>query len=249
MSKIRQPTFKVPNDLIQNGSLSFNARRMGAVLYSRRNALGTCRRSLASLAWSAQCSIATARKALDELENAGYIRKERTYRYHDRFGRLVYDKTAYHCDLTFRRGFTLIPRSIFAKELSASAFCVYLYLHQQAGNGSRAFPSLSRICDVLWMSISTVCRAVQSLGELGMVLIQHCLKTNHAFSNNSYFFLRPAPAAPAASPSCRTQSPKRQLSGTALFPWLKYILLQRPLQALSCLWGTFKISKLPLRLR
>ncbi|MEM5769369.1 MAG: hypothetical protein AAGU32_13910 [Bacillota bacterium] len=46
----RKPSFKVPNRLIQDGALSFSARRVGAVLYSRRSRLGACKRSLAYLA-------------------------------------------------------------------------------------------------------------------------------------------------------------------------------------------------------
>lgn len=192
MARFHQFTVKIPNDLIQNAALSFNARRMGAVLYSRRNALGACKKSLVTLASSAQCSVATARKALEELESAGYIRKERTYTYNDRLGRMVYGETIYHCDLSFRTGYTLLSRDLFQKDLSASAFCVAMYLRQQAGNGSRAFPSLSRICAIVGISMATVCKAIRLLGSLSVLLTQHCLKINHSFSNNSYFLLRPS---------------------------------------------------------
>lgn len=182
--------FKLPNKLLLDAGLSFSARRVGAVLYSRRNALGTCRKSLAALARFAACSVPTARKALAELEAAGYIARQRQYRYDPLLGQPVYDVQAYHCSLDFGQGYTLVPRSIFQYELRGSAFVVCLYLYFCLGNSSRAFPSLSRISSVLWMARSTVCQALACLREAGCILRQHCARANRTFSANSYFFLQ-----------------------------------------------------------
>lgn len=192
MSQFRRnwkPSFQVPNRLILAATLSASARRMGAVLYSRRNRLGACRKSQSTLAALAGCSVTTARKALGELERAGYITKTRHYKYDETKGRLVYDQYTYHCDLGFHGGFTLVPRDLFGHTLISSAFVLCLYLYLRAGNRNRAFPSLNTICKDLWMGKATVCRALKALGAAGRIYAQHCLKTNRAFSKNSYIFL------------------------------------------------------------
>jgi len=88
MSNFRRfhATFKLPNQLTTDASLSFSARRLGAVLYSRRNAFGFCQKSLATLASLSKLSVTTARKVISELSDAGYID---TYRYNERLGRMV----------------------------------------------------------------------------------------------------------------------------------------------------------------
>ena len=126
MRRRRNPSFKVPNRLIPDGSLSFSARRMGTVLFRRRNHPGACRRSQASQAKLAGCSVTTARKALLELEDAGYITRSQNHRYNKTLGRLVYQYT-YPCEVWFYGGFTQVPWNL-------------------AGNKSRAFPSLNLIC-------------------------------------------------------------------------------------------------------
>jgi len=184
-----KPSFKVPNQLILDGSLSFSARRMGVALYGHHNPFGACRKSLKQLAALASCTITTARKALDELESSGYITRCRHYRYDEKLNRLVYDQYTYHCDLKFDGGYTLIPRDLFGHALKNSTFVLCLYLYLRAGNGTRAFPSLNRISKELWMAISTACRALKALTGTGIILAQLCIKANKAHSNNSYFFL------------------------------------------------------------
>ncbi|MEM5780745.1 MAG: hypothetical protein AAGU02_06325 [Lawsonibacter sp.] len=49
------------------------------------------------------------------------------------------------------------------------------------------------------MSIATVCRALDLLEGVGRIYAQFCIKTNKAFSNNSYFFLITCSAAPEPS--------------------------------------------------
>ncbi|MEM5769909.1 MAG: helix-turn-helix domain-containing protein [Bacillota bacterium] len=78
--RCRKPSFEGPNRLIQDGALSFSARRVGAVLYSHRNRLGACKRSLAYLAKQACCSVTTVRKAPEELEDAKYITQTKNRR-------------------------------------------------------------------------------------------------------------------------------------------------------------------------
>lgn len=257
--------FKLPNLLILDGSLSFSARKMGAVIYGHRNALGACRKSLARLAVLASCSIATARKALEELENGKYITRCRNYRYNEKLNRMVYDKYTYHCDIRFDGGYTLIPRTIFGHELKNSTFALCLYLYLQAGNGTKAFPSLNQTSKELWMAVSTVCRAFKALANNGVILAQFCIKANRAHGNNSYYFLCisavTAPAAQDVPPMAEEVSVLSLLIRTskslgkrisvvmaAPFPCQYYIAPNRRYQAISGVGGTFKISKHRLRL-
>ena len=197
----RVPSFKVPNRLILDGTLTFSARRMGTVLYSRRNVFGSCRRSLAALAKLAACSVSTARKALDELVAGGYITRCKHFKYSEKQSRLVYDQYTYHCDLRFQGGFTLIPRDLVGHPLKSSAFVLCIYLYLQAGNTTRAFPRLKEICENLNMSKATVCRALKSLGAAGRVYVQHCIGLNRAYRANSYHILPCSGRLQAGSPT------------------------------------------------
>lgn len=258
----RKTTFKIPNRLILDGTLSYSARRMGAVLYSRRNPLGSCRKSLATLAGLVVCSISTVRKALEELETAGYIERRKHYKYNEAKGRMVYDQYTYHCNLSFHGGFTLIPRDLFCHPLKSSGFTVALYLYYQAGNRRRAFPSLRRMCRDLWMGAATVCRALRQLDAAGLVYVEACVKSNHAFANNSYFILCAACALSGSrglqkrsNTSCRRSTLRLLCSrsawrrrpphtGTVPFPCSDYMLPVFKKQVFSVGGGVFKISKL-----
>ena len=259
--KLTHATFKLPNQLILDTSLSYNARRMGAVLFAHRNALGSCRKSLAQLAGLACCSIKTARKALNELAEGGYVEACKHYRYDETKGRMVYDRYTYHCDLSFLGGFTLIPRSLFLASIKASSFAVALYLCYQAGNKRRAFPSLRRVCKDLWMSTATVCRAVRELAQVTLFHVEHCLKANRAFACNSYFLCTAAgkvshavslPFKGAVKESCH---PLRRFFFSVLscltvpFPRPHCISVKVQKQVPFGLRGVFKKNKLRLRLR
>ncbi len=195
----RKPSFKVPNRLIRDGALSFSARRVGAVLYSRRNRLGACKRSLAYLARQARCSVTTVRKALEELEDATYITRTKNRRFIHSKGLIGYDQYTYHCVLGVQKDFTFIPWDLFGPCLESCAFVLCLYLYQQAGNTARAFPSLKRMCREIGISIATVCRALDLLEGVGRIYAQFCIKTNKVFSNNAYFFLITCSVAPETS--------------------------------------------------
>lgn len=182
-------SFKLPNRLICDDTLSYSARRVGAVLYSRRNRFGFCHKGLILLAKYAHCSVSTVRKAAQELMSAGYITSYHNRRYSEQLGRVVYARNTYVCELSFRGGFTMIPRSIMSWNVTAGTFSVGLFLCYQAGNGTRAFPSLRKIGKMLGMSHATVCRAVAALKKVGGILVQACIKVNRAFSNNSYYFV------------------------------------------------------------
>lgn len=183
-------TFKLPNRLIRDPRLSPTARKVGAVLYAHRNALGFCTKSLDALASLSGLCAATVRKAVEELSAAGYISAARTYRYLPRKGRTVYGRMAYQVDLRFQGGYTLIPRDVLAhqEKLTPSAFLVCLCLLAAAGNRRRAFPSISRIAALAGVARSTVCRALLQIKSLSWLLVRLCRKRTGAFTANSYHF-------------------------------------------------------------
>lgn len=183
-------TFKLPNRLVCDARLSPAARKVGAVLYAHRNALGFCLKSFDALASLSGLCAATVRGAVEELSDAGYISKARTYRYLPRKGRTVYGRMAYQVDLRFQGGYTLIPRDVLAHQgkLTPSAFLVCLCLLVAAGNRRRAFPSISRISALAGIARSTVCRALLQIRSMSWLLVRPCRKRRGDFAANSYHF-------------------------------------------------------------
>ncbi len=236
-------TFRIPNQLIVDATLSFSARRLGVVLYSRRNPLGCCRKSLAELAGLSGLSVTTIRKAIEELASAEYIVHIRTHRYNEQLGRMVYDKNVYHCLLPTIENFTMVPWRIFDAPMTCGAFVAALYLYYRAGNNSRCFPSLSAICQGIGASMATVCRARKILDTVRLFCVLQCKKLNRAFSSNSYHILQQA-AVDVSIPSSSAPRPSPQLIGIAPFPCLlKHSTGQLLLQAFSFLRGIIKIVK------
>lgn len=235
-------TFRIPNQLIVDATLSFSARRLGVVLYSRRNYLGCCRKSLAELAKLSGLSVTTTRKAIEELTSAEYIVHIRAYRYSEQLRRMVYDKSVYHCLLSTTKDFTMVPWRIFDAPMTCGAFVAALYLYYRAGNSSRCFPSLAAICQGIGASMATVCRARRILDTVRLFCILQCKKLNRAFSSNSYHILQQV--ADVSVPSSSAPRPSPRPVGVAPFPCLlKHSTRQLLLQAFSVLGGILKNIK------
>lgn len=186
----RRRTFKIPNRLVCDQRLSPSARKLGAVLYAHRNALGFCCKSLSALSSLSGLCPTTVRKAAIELSDAGYITTARTYRYLARKGQLVYGRMAYQVSLDFQGGFTLVSRDIFSQQgdLTPAAFLVSLCLLVAAGNRRRAFPSISLLVRLAGIARSTVCRALLQIKSSSSLLVRLCRKRNGAYAANSYHF-------------------------------------------------------------
>lgn len=191
---MRQLTFKMPNELIGDTALPYSARRVAAVLYAHKNALGSCHKTYAELAQLSGLSPATVRKAVIALSERGYIAKRKTYRYAADKRAVIYGKTEYHCSMSFKRGYTLIPREIFKLELSDSAFSVLLYIFRcmpRSGKDAfRAHPSIQQIERITGAARSTVCLALRALKQIPMILAQLCRKVNGAFGKSSYYLVK-----------------------------------------------------------
>lgn len=217
----RRNTFKLPNRLIRDDRLSPAARKLAAVLYAHRNALGFCTKSAAALSALSGLCPATVRRAVEELSGAGYLSAGRTYRYLARKGRVVFGRMAYQVRLSFEGGYTLIPRDLLAQraELTPAAFLVCLCLLMSAGNRRRAFPSISRLSRLAGIARSTVCRALAQIRSVSWLLVQLCRKRTGAFAANSYCFttvlapnqtavLEPNPSSAQGAAEARSRKPR-----------------------------------------
>lgn len=221
--------FKIPNRFITDASLSFSARRMGAYFCACSNRLGMVRKSLAMLSGLSGLSPATVRSAVAELERAGYLTRQRTYRYDNQRAHMIYDRNLYQINKYQPGGFTLVPADLLRrKELTGGAFLLALYLCGQGAAQGRAFPSIRRIMDAIGGAKSTVCRALQQLRATSVFLVRHCIRHNRTFAANSYFFLRAVDRSPIVRAA-------RQL----------YAFVRDKINA----WGSPKISEPVIRLR
>ena len=188
MMCVKQPVFKLPNDLIRDPELNGSARRLAAALYAHRNALGVCHKTVKALAALTGMAEGTVKRAAKQLNERGYVSMRKTYYYSKKLRAVVRGRTEYICDLSFQHGFTFVPRDVFKLELGKSAFSILLYLYCCAGNGNKAFPSISDIQAATGAARSTVCEALRALKELPMLLIRRCVKRNRAFASSSYIF-------------------------------------------------------------
>lgn len=184
---MRKSYFKAPNSLICNDALSFTARRVGMAFFAYCNALGGCRKSYETIAALARCSVATAVKAVRELQEAGYIAVKNTKYYSGKLKRTVYGKNTYTVDLALlQQGYTIFNRAIFSQELIDSAFIVFCAVVICAGNGGRAFPSISALQKKTGAVRSIVCAGLKLLKTLKNLLVQLCVKKNREHTANSY---------------------------------------------------------------
>lgn len=80
-------------------------------------------------------SVTTARKAISELSDAGYIAHINTCRYNVRLGCMVYAVGVHQC---VSKGFTLIPWSVFDTPMKSGVFVAALYLYLQTGKSTHS---------------------------------------------------------------------------------------------------------------
>ena len=185
---MKYSSFKYPQRIFRDMSLTKTAKVIAGVLYAYRNAFGVCRKSqkeLAALAGIA--SENTVSSALRELASAGYITVTASSYYSKERRAIIRGKNSYRCDLhILKDGYTNLPREIFSRSLTISERLLYIGIHVSAGNERRAFPSIQRLQEMTGCARSTVCKALQTLKELPVLFVRHCLKRNGSFAANSY---------------------------------------------------------------
>lgn len=207
--------FMLPNQIILDKEIGYSAKKIAAVLYCHKSSKGIYTKSLAQLSQLAHQSVPTVRKSLKKLEKAGYISSQRNYTYARGLKRIVYSQTTYCCLITCDKSFTRIPQSLLTLDIKPTTFSVVLYILFQMGNSGRAWPKISQIGTALNICRASVCRALAAIRAAGILMIQHCIKQNKAYTSNSYF--------------CQysTQQPIATLRDTAVF----YVKKKSPLES------------------
>ncbi len=183
----------VPNQLIEDCSLSHTAKRVAvALMLENRRQNGKIRISYGDLAKRSGCSVSTTQKAVQELIVHGYVTYERHFYYSVTQGKYVRSKNTYRM-AKISGSYTLIPRTALrrrGKNGGAHAvFSVLLYLYRCAGRVGRAFPSLRRMADDMkgcGASKASVCRALAMLRMEGAFIRLECRRMRGDLSCNSY---------------------------------------------------------------
>lgn len=185
----------IPNDLIDDTRLHHSAKKVYAALALSRRPDGSIQVSLAKLGRISGLCQATVLQGLAELEEAGYIRKKRSWRYSVALGRLVIAANTYRLRSTCPTGYSLIPAAVFGHKLTGAEFAVLLYLYRCAGRTGRAHPSIRFIAGAwrgktghgLDMAKSTVQRALKRLAQLQLLVKHFCRAALGCLSCNSYY--------------------------------------------------------------
>ena len=185
---MKRSYFKLPNSVVTDKKLSYSARHIAAVLYSRQNAKGECRKSLEQLCTISSYSMATVVKAIRELVAQGYLTVQKSYRYRETLGRVGCDRNTYCMNPEKMKGsYTLVARESLQNELKESAMVIYLYLLTAAGKRNRAWPSIRMIADAVGAAQSTICEALKRFKAMSGIIVENCIKRNRVFASNSYF--------------------------------------------------------------
>lgn len=152
-------TFLLPNTLVLDTALSYTAKKLGTFLYSLK--AKNVQVTFLAMANEIGTSIATLQKNLRELENSGYIWRQKKLRYN----------TTHIClQLPAQESCTPIPNSVLSLRLHPGSFCVFLYLlYFDFGwsQGPGELPSPKAISKVMCISEATIYRA---LGEIRAIL-------------------------------------------------------------------------------
>ena len=89
--KYLHPVAFIPNELIRDTTLHFTTKRVAVVLLLLSGRKGrSVRISFSELAAITRCSTTTAQQAVAELLGAGYIIKQRSYRFSQEKGPIVW---------------------------------------------------------------------------------------------------------------------------------------------------------------
>lgn len=178
----------VHNCIITDPMLYSSSKRVMCTLLAYCGPKDILRKSIEELAALSGCCCATVRKALDELEARGFIRRIHCFRTSQYFSRPVRATSIYQirrCKL--RGGYTMIPRELLTAEVSHSAFVTALYIYKTAGRKGRSWPSLRTAAKRLDLAKATICRALEALRRLQLIVRYFCIMANRAYSCNSYY--------------------------------------------------------------
>lgn len=150
---------------------------------------GRCRKTYDELAALSGLSRRTVAASLVRLEEAGLLRREHTYHWSARLGRLVRGANIYRlAEQDMRSGYTLLPRSLAGSALTPAAFVAALEVYREAGRKGRSYSSVRRMAKLLDMAKATICRALHQFRSSQIISFLRCRfrgKKSHAC--NSYY--------------------------------------------------------------
>lgn len=181
--------FQMGNRSIEDRRLYYSTRHVYAVMLAYRSKAGTVCKSLERLAALAHCSVATARQAVDQLMEYGYLRRIRRTRYSRSLDRMVNDTYRYQInpDKLTEGGYTLIPRSLLEQKVTHGTFVTGLHIYRLAGRKGRAYGSLRHMARRLDMAKATVCRAMAALRLTNQMVRLFCRKISRALAANTVY--------------------------------------------------------------
>ncbi len=181
--------FVMSNAIIRDKRLSPAAKRLYAALLAYKGGNDKLCKTMGELCrLSGIDSRTTLCRCLRELEGKALISRVRHYRYSMALKRVVYDANGYRVmpqDLS--QGYTLVPRSLLAADLTNGAFYYALEVYALSGRKGRSWLSLRRTASKLRMSLSTVCKALGQFLRTQAVSKLRCRKNNRSYACNSYY--------------------------------------------------------------
>ena len=181
------PSFRLPEQIITDRSLSISARELAITIFSHVDPNGRLcmsQRRLASL--SGLCRD-TVRRAAQELVDAGYISIVHRRAHWDRdSSRYVKRSNLYFCTIPNKCyvlvSYRLLRRSR-VRSVRGASLLVLVYLRSMMGRHGRCWPSVSKIAQDTGLALSTVHIAINLLESLSLIVRQHCIKRNGAYSS------------------------------------------------------------------
>lgn len=181
--------FVMANAMIRDKKMSPAAKRLYAALLAYKGGNDKLCKAMDELCrLSGIDSRTTLCRCLRELEGKALISRIRNYRYSMVLKRVVYDANGYRVapqDLS--QGYTLVPRSLLAADLTNGAFFYALEVYALSGRTGRSWLSLRRTASKLCMALSTVCKALGQFLRTQVVSKLRCRKNNLAYACNSYY--------------------------------------------------------------
>lgn len=178
---------KVPNWIDDDTRMYDTTKQVLFALLARMGSRTTVCVSQEELAQRSGCCRNTVAQALRELRERGILFSTRRYYYSKRMGRVVRGKTRYYLRRMDGGSFTLVPRELLKEKLTGAEFVAALHVYRLAGRKGRCCPSLRRFARQIDHAKSTVCSVLKKLRLCQVLCRNRCLKTNRAFSCNSYY--------------------------------------------------------------
>lgn len=166
---------RFPKRAVLDQTLPLCAKRLLVALYAFYGATGsTFPGHLKSLCTLTGLSLSAVRLGLSVLTRAGYLIRE------GRDFRLVPAENVIELDQEYLE-------QLLAVDLSGASVAVFLYLFYCQGAGKRT-PSLRGIARGTGLGRASVCRAIHSLSQSGILRAEHHTDQSGAKVNNTYVF-------------------------------------------------------------